>query len=242
MADENIIILSIFHLLIAKTLTRVDFIFNLVPINSEHINHMIIIQEKLINKDIFLNEFKCNLDACKGACCWEGDFGAPLLPDELEILQTEYTRIRPFLSEAGQRKIEDVGVSIYYPEDKIMGTPLLENGACAFMKYDAKGIAICGIETAYMAKETNFRKPISCHLYPIRIEKDHHTGFETLRYDRWEICSAACVNGQKNQIKIFEFCSEALIRKYGQEWYDELLAANENLFQDNDKNIERDLE
>ncbi|MBT8218968.1 MAG: DUF3109 family protein [Bacteroidia bacterium] len=203
---------------------------------------MIIIRDKLINVDIFSDEFHCNLEACKGACCWEGDFGAPLDTDELDILEKEYLNIRPFISAKGQAKMDKTGTHAYYPEDKIIGTPLLENAACAFMIYNESGIAGCGIEKAYLAGKTKFRKPISCHLYPIRVEKDHSTGFEVLKYDRWEICSAACVKGIENNIKVFQFCSEALIRKYGEEWYDELVAAYENLYRSNQKMTDKALE
>ena len=191
---------------------------------------MLIIQDKLLEEDILSEEFMCNLDACKGACCWQGDFGAPLEDNEVDLLDEEYKAIKPYLTEEGQRIIDITGTSVYYEEDKMMGTPLLENAACAFMTKDENGIAACGIEQAWNAGATSFRKPISCHLYPIRAEKDHFAAFETLRYDRWDICSAACTKGKENKIKVFEFAKEALIRKYGQEWYEELLMAYENVY------------
>ena len=193
---------------------------------------MLIIEDKLLDPEILREEFSCNLNACKGACCWEGDYGAPLEDEELDILEKAYLNIRPYLSPEGQKILDITGTSVYYEEDKIMGTPLVEGGACAFMTRNELGIAFCGIEQAWRDGKTDFRKPISCHLYPIRIEKDHFAAFETLRYDRWEICSAACTKGKAEKIKVFEFAKEALICKYGEEWYDELCAAYENIYQD----------
>ena len=172
------------------------------------------------------------MNACKGACCWEGDYGAPLEEGEIDLLAEEYQHIRPYLTEEGKNVLDTTGSSVYYEEDKIMGTPLVKSGACAFMTIDELGIASCGIEQAWRDGQTTFRKPISCHLYPIRIEKDHFAAFETLRYDRWNICSAACTKGKAEKIKVFEFAKEALIRKYGTDWYDELCAAYDNVYKD----------
>lgn len=193
---------------------------------------MLIVQDKLVDDEILKEEFMCNLKACKGACCWEGDFGAPLDDDEIQTLEKDYAQIRPYLSSEGQDILDQKGMNVYYEEDKMMGTPLLPSAACAFMTKDALGVAQCGIEQAWRDEKTTLRKPISCHLYPIRVEKDHFAAFESLRYDRWDICSAACTNGQKAKIKVFEFAKDALIRKYGQDWYDELEAAYINRYKD----------
>lgn len=193
---------------------------------------MLLIQDKIIDRDIFKESFACHLKACKGACCWEGDFGAPLEEDEIQILDEEIDQIAPFLTDDGRSQIEENGTNVFYPEDKIMGTPLLSNGACAFMTKTPEGIASCGIEEAFNNGATTFKKPISCHLYPIRVEKDHLTNFEHLRYDRWDICSAACHKGKSEAIRVFEFAKNALIRKYGHEWYEELVAAYRNLFKE----------
>jgi len=193
---------------------------------------MLIVQDKLVDDEILKEEFMCNLNACKGACCWEGDMGAPLEEKEIEILDKEYASIRPFLTSEGQDKLDAVGTNVYYEEDKMMGTPLIENAACAFMTKNELGMAQCGIEQAWRDGKSSLRKPVSCHLYPIRIEQDHFASFETLRYDRWDICSAACSKGKDNKIKVFEFAKDALIRKYGQDWYDELEAAYVNRYKD----------
>ena len=184
---------------------------------------MVIIQDKLISDDIFEQKFICDLKACKGACCWEGDYGAPLADDELATMDAIYEDIRPFLTEAGQAVIEEKGKYVFYRERDVneYGTPLLANGACAYMTFE-RGHAKCGIEAAYEAGATSFKKPVSCHLYPIRVETNEQTGFEALNYDEWEICSAACVLGRKEQVPVYQFLKEAIIRKYGSAFYDEM--------------------
>ncbi|PHN04691.1 DUF3109 family protein [Flavilitoribacter nigricans] len=194
---------------------------------------MIIIQEVLISEDVVEEHFICNLDACKGACCWEGDFGAPLEAEEIEILEREYERIAPFLDEAGKEVMAAEGLYSYYKEEQDYGTPLLENGACTYLTYDENGIAKCGIEKAYEAGATDFKKPISCHLYPIRIERAAKTDYDLMNYDRWDICSAACALGDKHRVPVFQFVKEALIRKYGSAFFEELVAVAEALKQKN---------
>jgi hypothetical protein len=192
---------------------------------------MIIIQEVLISEDVIEKEFICNLSACKGACCWEGDYGAPLEAEEIDILEKEYANIAPYLDKAGKAVMEEQGLYAYYKEEKDYGTPLLENGACTYLTYDKHGIAICGIEKAYEAGATSFKKPVSCHLYPIRIEHSKKTDYDLMNYDRWDICSAACALGKKHQVPVFQFVKEALIRKYGESFYEELSAIAEQLRQ-----------
>ena len=186
---------------------------------------MLIIQDKLISDDVIQEQFICNLKACKGACCWEGDFGAPLEKEEIEILETIYEKIKPHLTEAGIKAIEEKGTSVYYENPKEHGTSLQPDGACSFMTKDELGIAKCGIEQAYIAGDIDFKKPISCHLYPIRINKDERVLFEALNYDHWDICSAACDLGKKEEVPVYQFLKEPLIRKYGEEFYEELDAA-----------------
>ncbi len=183
---------------------------------------MIIIKDKLVSDDIVEKQFMCNLQACKGACCWEGDFGAPLEDDEIQYIQEHYDKIEPFLKEAGKAVIQEKDQYTYYEEPAENGTPLLENGACAYMTYDQNGIAQCGIELAHRAGEIDFKKPISCHLYPIRVLKEEHSVYEALNYDKWDICSAACQKGKEQQIAVYQFARDAIIRKYGPDFYDEL--------------------
>jgi len=186
---------------------------------------MLIVQGKIISQDIIEEQFLCNLKACKGACCWEGDWGAPLEPEELPILEQIYDSIKADLSPEGRKVLETEGLFKYYDEPKDYGTPLIANGACAYMTYTPEGIATCGIEKAYNEGKTSFRKPISCHLYPIRVQKDERTGFERLNYDRWDICAAACQKGKEAHLPLYIFARPALIRKYGAEFCAELEAA-----------------
>lgn len=186
---------------------------------------MIMINDVLVTDEVVEEHFLCNLNACKGACCWEGDSGAPLEKEEMYILESIYDKVGPFLRPEGRAAIEREGLYTYVEEVKEYATPLIDNGPCAYMTYDQNGIAQCGIEQAYNAGEIDFRKPVSCHLYPIRIERNPQSGFEVLQYDRWEICSAACSLGAKEQLPIYRFVKDGLIRKYGAEFYEALEGA-----------------
>jgi len=190
---------------------------------------MLIIQEVLISDDIIAEHFLCNLQACKGACCWEGDWGAPLEAEELATLERIYEAVRPFLTPGGIAAIEAAGPYTYFEDAKAYGATLQPDGACAYMTYDEGGIAKCGIEQAYLAGATDFKKPVSCHLYPIRVHHRQQPGFEALNYDRWDICSAACELGKKEKLPLYRFVREALIRKYGADFYEELDAAARHL-------------
>lgn len=183
---------------------------------------MIIVQDKLVSDELVEEQFICNLSACKGACCWEGDSGAPLEDAELPILDSIFEKVKPFLSPAGIRAIEQQGKYMWFDEAEEYGTPLVDNGPCAYMTLDAGGTAQCGIEAAYRAGAIDFQKPISCHLYPIRVGKNEELGFEALNYHQWDICSAACELGRKEKMPVYRFLREAIVRKYGQEFYEEL--------------------
>lgn len=189
---------------------------------------MYIIQNILVSDDVTDECFACNLAACKGACCWEGDFGAPLEDEELAILDRVYPAVAPYLSPLGRAAIEAEGPYGKNPEGKGWDTTLVEGGACAFMTKTPEGQAVCGIERAYNDGAVEWKKPISCHLYPIRVKKNKAADFEALNYDRWDICAAACTKGAREKIRVFEFSREALTRKYGEEWYEELAAAVAN--------------
>lgn len=190
---------------------------------------MLVIQEVLISDDIIEAQFLCNLQACKGACCWEGDWGAPLETEELQTLERIYEDVKPFLTRAGIAAIEANGPFTFFEDARDYGTTLQPDGACAYMTYDEQGVAKCGIEQAYLAGATDFKKPISCHLYPIRVHHNRKQGFEALNYDRWDICSAACERGRKEQLPLYRFVREALVRKYGEAFYEELDAAARHL-------------
>jgi hypothetical protein len=186
---------------------------------------MIIIDEILVSDEVVEEAFACNLSACKGACCWEGDYGAPLEEEEKEILVEIFQEVRPFLREEGIRAIEENGPYTWYEKAEEYGTTLVEGGACAFLTYDKNGIAKCGIEKAYEEGATSFQKPISCHLYPIRIKQEPALGLEILNYDRWDICSAACEKGKAEKIPLYLFVKGALIRKYGVAFFKRLQEA-----------------
>lgn len=190
---------------------------------------MILIEDVLISKDIIEKDFACNLNACKGACCIEGDYGAPLSKDEILIIEDLLKDVFPYLSKSAQEKITSEGFHSFNSSSNVDETSLMDDGACVFMGRNELGITFCGIEKAYYDGKIEFKKPISCHLYPIRVSKNEQTGFEALNYDKWDICSSACTNGKKQKIRIFEFAKEALIRQYGADFYEDLTNAAEHL-------------
>lgn len=182
---------------------------------------MVIIQDKLISDDIFEVQFLCNLKACKGACCWQGEFGAPLEQEELSTLEHIYEDLKPFLNPLSIQRIEEEGLYTYYTEMEEYGTTLMPNGACVYMTFD-NGSAKCGIEAAQKAGVVDFKKPISCHLYPLRVTVNEANGFEALNYDKWEICKAACELGKKEELPLYKFLQEAITRKYGESFFEEM--------------------
>jgi Protein of unknown function (DUF3109). len=190
---------------------------------------MIVVQDKLVSDDVVEEHFICDLNACKGACCWEGDFGAPLEESERDVLESIREKLRPFLTEEGNRALDEQGAHTWFEGMGQSGTPLINGGACAYMTTDALGVAQCGIELAWRAGEVDFQKPVSCHLYPIRVEKFEHFDAEALNYDRWHICHAACALGKKEKMPVYRFLKGAIVRKYGQAFYDELDGAAEFL-------------
>lgn len=177
----------------------------------------------LVSDAIVQSEFVCDLKRCKGACCVEGDAGAPVEADEINILQSEKENILPYLTQNGKAAVEKQGVAVEDSDGDDV-TPLVNGKECAYTVFDSEGIASCGIERAYEAGATYFRKPISCHLYPVRIGK-LTSGQLTANYHKWKICDPACELGRKLQVPIYKFVKDALIRKFGQEWYEMLDAA-----------------
>lgn len=179
---------------------------------------MIIIGNTLVSEDIFEKYFVCNLFACKGACCIEGDAGAPLLPEEISLINENLESIKPFLTNEYYKDIECNG---YYKTDGDgdIVTTCQKTGECNFAVKDKNGILNCGIELAYNAGKTNFKKPLSCYLYPIRLSKVGN--YTALNYHQWHICHAACTYGKSKQITLFEFLKEPLISAFGIAWYKE---------------------
>lgn len=186
---------------------------------------MIKIGDVLVSDDIREKEFVCNLEKCKGACCVEGDFGAPLEDDELQTLRDIYPQVKPYLTEKGIKSIERQGTHVL-DDDGDFSTPTIGGKECAYSIYDEKGVLKCGIEQAYYDGKITWKKPISCHLYPIRITKKKN--FEAVNYHKWSICSPACSLGKELQVPLYKFLKDALVRKYGQEWYEELVTVIES--------------
>lgn len=185
---------------------------------------MMKIGEVLVSDDIRDKEFVCNLTKCKGACCVEGDFGAPLQEEELAILEEIYPKIKKYLSQAGIKEIEKNGTHTV-DDDGELCTPVIGGRECVYAVYDKKGILKCGIEQAYNDGKIGWKKPISCHLYPIRITTKKN--FEAVNYHKWHICTPACALGKELQVPVYKFLKDPLIRKYGEVWYDELVKAIE---------------
>lgn len=186
---------------------------------------MIAVGNALVDKKIFSKEFICNLNACKGECCVAGDSGAPLEREELPVLISEFEKIKPFLSEKGIAAIESQGLYVKDWEGDYT-TPLIEGAECAYTVFE-DGIASCGIEKAWKAGATDFRKPVSCHLYPIRVSRLQ--GFEKLHYHEWSVCSAACELGRNAGVKVYKFLKDALVRRFGEDFYNDLEKAEELL-------------
>ena len=138
------------------------------------------------------------------------------------MLPDVYQKVKHLLSEAARQVICQEGVYAYYEEPKFYGTSLMPDGACTFLIYNDQGIAKCGIEKAFELGLTDFQKPVSCHLYPIRTEENELTGFAAMNYDRWDICSDACTLGKELKIPLFKFVKSAIIRKYGQQFFEEM--------------------
>ena len=173
----------------------------------------------IVSEDIIEKDFVCNLNACKGACCVDGDAGAPLEAHEANILNDIYPKVKPFLRQEGIDAIESQGAFIKTDEGELE-TPLINGADCAYVIFDEHKTALCGIEEAYNQGEIEWKKPISCHLYPIRI-KDY-SEFSAVNYHHWHICDDACQLGKELQVPVYKFVKEALIRKFGEDRYAEL--------------------
>ena len=172
----------------------------------------------IVSEDIIEKEFVCNLSACKGICCIEGEAGAPLEEEELKILMDVYPKVKPFLRKEGIKAIEEQG--LFTTTQGEYETTLIDNAACAYVIYDDNKMAKCGIEEAHSQGVIDWKKPISCHLYPVRTM--NYTEFTAVNYHSWPICDDACTLGKELQVPVYKFVKEALIRKFGEDWYLEL--------------------
>ncbi|MCC6817391.1 MAG: DUF3109 family protein [Bacteroidia bacterium] len=172
----------------------------------------------LISDEIFSKQFVCDLERCKGACCIEGYRGAPLNQNDITEINKHIEYIKPYMTRKGLELLKAEGFSEGINEDD-MATTCLPTGECVFA-YRENGILGCAIEKAYKEDKIDYYKPISCHLYPIRLGKIGK--MESINYHQWSICSAACALGKKLNVPVFEFLKEPLIRHYGEEWFEDL--------------------
>lgn len=172
----------------------------------------------IVSDEILENEFVCNLSACKGQCCVDGDAGAPLDKEETTILDQIYDKVKPYLRQEGIASIENQGKWII-GEDGDYETPLVNGSECAYVIFDGK-TALCAIEQAYNEGVVDYKKPISCHLYPIRIKE--YSQFSAVNYHHWHICDDACSLGKELEVPVYKFLKGPLIRKFGEDWYEEL--------------------
>ena len=191
---------------------------------------MVAIDNILISDEVLQEQFVCDLNKCKGGCCEDGDAGAPMEKWELDKLNTYYDQIKPYLTKEGIKEVERRGKYLY---DNEFGwvTPTLEGAICAYGLRDEQGIIKCGIEQAYLDGKTDWKKPLSCHLFPIRIKKNKRDpDIEYVNYEpREDLCKAACNLGKKLKVPVYVFLKEALIRKYGELFYSSLEATAEHL-------------
>ena len=185
---------------------------------------MIAIDNILISDDIITRPFVCDLEACLGACCWEGEWGAPMLEEEVDIIRHRWPQVAPYLSAESRRTVEEQGFGYWFGEDRdVLGTPLVANGACAYLIREGEGIGKCAFEQAFADGVIDWPKPLSCHLYPIRVTY-LYDGSEAWNYDKWSICAPACKHGKRLGVPIYRFLKNAIIRSKGEDFYAKLEA------------------
>jgi hypothetical protein len=182
---------------------------------------MVQIDDKIISLDIIEKYFYCDLEKCKGVCCYYGDAGAPLENEEKILVEKHFPVIKQYLNKQAITAVKNQGFWIKDKEGDIV-TPLIENQECAYAIHD-NGYYKCAFELAFKNKKIQFQKPLSCHLYPIRIKS--YDKFDAINFDPWKICSAALVLGKEKDIRLYEFLKIPLIRKYGKSFYKKLTIA-----------------
>lgn len=191
---------------------------------------MVQIDDVVVSLDVFREKFICNLDACKGQCCIEGDAGAPLEEEEVAELEKVLPVIWDQLSPQAREIIDSQGVC-YTDQDGDLVTSIVNGKDCVFTCYDEKGCCYCAIEKAYRDGKVDFYKPVSCHLYPIRV--GNYGPYKAVNYHRWDVCKAAVILGQKENVPVYKFLKEPLIRKFGEAWYNEMESVAEELRKSN---------
>ena len=179
---------------------------------------MIEIKDTVVTLDLFREQFCCDLGACKGACCIEGDAGAPVKLEEVAQLEEAAEIVWDELSPKAQEVIKAQGV-VYTDQDGVIVTSIVDNKDCVFTCYDDKGCCYCAIDKAFREGRCKFQKPISCHLYPIRLSR--MGSYTAVNYHRWDVCKAATLLGKKLNLPVYKFLKEPLIKAFGQEWWDE---------------------
>jgi hypothetical protein len=179
---------------------------------------MLAIDNVIISDDILNQYFACDIFCCKGSCCIEGDAGAPLEEEEIAILEDYIDKIKPYMSEKSVEILTQMGVFDYDMEG-VLVTPLVNDSECIFVYFE-ENAAKCAIEKAYLEGKIDFQKPISCHLYPIRIKKSN--GYDVLKYHQWEVCKDAKKHGKYLNISLFDYLKIPLTIKYGKEWIDKV--------------------
>jgi len=190
---------------------------------------MIAIDNILVSDQVVKEQFLCDLDKCKGACCVDGDAGAPLNKAELKNIDEVFDAVLPYLNETSRSEIERQGRYVY---DREFGwvTPTINSQVCVYGIVDEKGIVKCGIEQAYNDGKVKWKKPISCHLFPVIVKESKHTVTQYVNYEpREDSCKAACALGKKMKLPVYQFLKEPLIRKFGEAFYEALDAAAKHL-------------
>lgn len=188
---------------------------------------MIAIDNILVSDEVVEEKFVCDLTKCKGGCCEDGDAGAPLEAEELDHLINFFDEVKEYMTAEGIKEVEKAGKYVYNHEFGWV-TPTVDGKICAYGYRDKQGIIKCAIEQAYNDDKISWKKPISCHLFPIRIKKSKRGQTEYVNYEPREgLCSAACKLGKKLKVPAYVFLKEAIIRKYGEEFYKTLEATAE---------------
>ena len=198
---------------------------------------MIAIDNILVSDAVINEQFVCDLGKCKGACCVDGDAGAPLEKDELDKINEVYEAVLPYLNNESKRELDRQGRYVY---DKEYGwvTPTIESKVCVYGIKDEAGIVKCGIEQAYMDGKISWKKPISCHLFPVIVKNSKRSDDVYVNYEpREDNCKAACTFGKKLKVPVYVFLKEALVRKFGQKFYDALEVTAKHVEKKSDQHL-----
>ncbi len=197
------------------------------------LNSLISIDNILISDDIVEEQFVCDLSKCKGGCCEDGDAGAPLTDNELDEVKNAFEKVTHLMPADGIKEVERNGL---YRYDREFGwvTPTVDDKICAYGFKDKQGVIKCSFEEAYNQGLISWKKPISCHLYPIKRSKSRFSSHELLNYDPREgMCSPACSLGQELKVPVYKFLREALVRAYGESFYEALDQVAQDYFSSN---------